>query len=358
MSGLSDLEPTASFNCTSGILAWGQLDCVLGAKRKLNKGLYKFDAIRGQSSTIQSVVGDERGDATSTPSPVTNLNFIGHRYRCRALTGKWHKYEHTLSYVSSMPGDDHFNQGDFKLNGRNIFLCHESYTPDEVARKGATVGFSWKSRPDMNGEVIYVNCYDWGERHEPRLSTWKGRSDDVILVDPAWKVDVPAKNRDWKSDPKTTEELMAILNAGHEDTDGNVQLLDAQGNCCGLLCKDFNGSGDIYARLVFNQERHLVGMCVFDDVGRQLYREDGTDLSEDEDDVTVDSTFDYTSSSTDYSTPSDRTLSSISSASIYFDSDDSYLNDSIPEADEEKPYEYFEDFVGWLAEACSVLTIE
>ena len=25
----------------------------------------------------------------------------------------------------------------------------------------------------MNGEVIYVNCYDWGERHEPRLSTWK-----------------------------------------------------------------------------------------------------------------------------------------------------------------------------------------
>ena len=115
---------------------------------------------------------------------------------------------------------------------------------------------------------------------------WKGRSDDVILVDPAWKVDVPAKNRDWKSDPKTTEELMAILNAGHEDTDGNVQLLDAQGNCCGLLCKDFNGSGDIYARLVFNQERHLVGMCVFDDAGRQLYREDGADLSEDEDDVT------------------------------------------------------------------------
>ena len=74
--------------------------------------------------------------------------------------------------------------------------------------------------------------------------------------------------------------------------------------------------------------------------------------------LTVDSTFDYTSSSTDYSTPSDRTLSSISSASIYFDSDDSYLNDSIPEADEEKPYEYFEDFVGWLAEACSVLAIE
>ena len=58
-----------------------------------------------------SAVGDERGDAASTPSPVTNLNFIGHRYRCKALTGKWHKYEHTLSYLSSMPDHDDGNQG-------------------------------------------------------------------------------------------------------------------------------------------------------------------------------------------------------------------------------------------------------
>merc|ERR1712029_1233115 len=75
---LSDLEPSASFECVSGVLAWGQLDCVLGAKRKLLNNKLKFDAIRTNGSSS-----------------------IGHRYRCQALKGKWNKYDHDMVWLTA-----------------------------------------------------------------------------------------------------------------------------------------------------------------------------------------------------------------------------------------------------------------
>jgi len=362
---LSDLEPSASFECVSGVLAWGQLDCVLGAKRKLLNNKLKFDAIRTNGSSS-----------------------IGHRYRCQALKGKWNKYDHDMVWLTAGQSEE---EDAFVKRGRNVFLCHESYSPLEIAEKGSTVDFSWSIPPDMSAEVIYVNRFEWGESHEPRLLTWKGRASDVFLVDPAWDVAVPEKNRDLR-DQQTTEQLLQALNAGFTcqcattqccptgtDSCRAVQLLDAAHKCCGLLCRDFDHCWDIYARLVFNEKRQLIGMCVFDDLGRKLYQgPDCHGVSSCSDNTSTDSSCDETSrltvtprplTSTSCHSYSDMTYSfehtldlteppCFEGSVTCIDSDDSYDDLLIEKEDDLKTYDYFEDFVDWLTVACMDMTID
>jgi len=348
MDSLESLEATASFECLSGILMWGQLDCVLGAKRKLNNNILKFDGIRGVEH-----------------SKCADYQPIGHRYRCKALTGNWNKYDHELVWLAT-DLDTSTDSGEVVNTGRNIILCHESCKPKDIAEKASTVDASWNV--DLTADVIYINRYDWGASHEPRLVTWKGRPTDVFLTDPEWKVDVPAKNRDLRV-PSTTEQLMDNLNAcvsGCSDHNGcsscPVKLFDSSNKCCGLLCKDFTDAGDIYARLVFDDNRNLMGMCVFDDLGQRLYH-DGDDLftrschsyspcSSSNSCCGEDTLSNSCHSYSDMTYSFDRALSLTDSmfkgpdeSVIYEDSDVSYFYEEW----EEKAYDYFEDFVDWLA---------
>lgn len=149
MKSLSCLEPSTSFDCQSGVLLWGQLDCVLGAKRKLNNNILKFDGIRSKSR-----VQDDQTLLEYTP--------IGHRYRCKALKGTWNKYDHELVWmtadnVADASTDSKEGEAPPVRKGKNVFLCHESFTPRQIAEKASTVQFSWSVPQDLTSDVIYVN---------------------------------------------------------------------------------------------------------------------------------------------------------------------------------------------------------
>ena len=118
----------------------------------------------------------------------------------------------------------------------------------------------------------------------------------------------------------------------------------------------------IFFRLVFDDNRNLMGMCVFDDLGQRLYHEG--------DDSFTRSCHSYSPCSSSNSCCGEDTLSNSchsysdmtysfdrafsltdsmfngpNESVIYEDSDVSYFYEEW----EEKAYDYFEDFVDWLA---------
>ena len=64
------------------------------------------------------------------------------------------RYDHEMVWLTAGQSEE---EDSSVKRGRNVFLCHESYSPAEIAEKGSTVDFSWSIPPDMSAEVIYVN---------------------------------------------------------------------------------------------------------------------------------------------------------------------------------------------------------
>jgi len=240
---------TSSFVCTSGVLMWGQLDCVLDARSKPKNGQeIKYDGTLGEPKP--------RGEGTAY--------WVTHHYRCKAEIGKWWKR------VYKAESEEEFGQF-----GIGLVFCHENYSPKDIVTKAITVDFSWK--PDWDAEVIYVNRYDWSWHHETSFGKrWKGLGTDVFLVDSDWALeglpddDVEYDNLMYmlereEEDDVDTEKLLRLQKAKHkkeEATSKTIQLLDAEDNVCGLLSQDLHEAEWLFGRLVFNTNRHLIGFCI------------------------------------------------------------------------------------------------
>ena len=73
----------------------------------------------------------------------------------------------------------------------------------------------------------------------------------------------------------TMEELLTLLKAKYSKIDEKTySLLEHNNQTCGLLSTDFNFDGDhLSARLVFNDDKELIGMG-FNDIGdNELYHD-------------------------------------------------------------------------------------
>ena len=128
------------------------------------------------------------------------------------------------------------------------------------------------------------------------------------------------------------------------------------------LPKKRNNKPRLFFRLVFDDNRNLMGMCVFDDLGQRLYHE-GDDsftrschsyspCSSSNSCCGEDTLSNSCHSYSDMTYSFDRALSLTDSmfkgpdeSVIFEDSDVSYFYEEW----EEKAYDYFEDFVDWLA---------
>jgi len=281
---------------------WGQLDIVLKSRLK---------AKHCKNLKCDGALGDKKPRSKGT------VYSVNHRYRCKALTGEWRKFMYTVyskEYTANFPF---------------MVVCHEDYTPKEIVNKSMKVGFDWK--PDWNAEVIYCNRYDWSCSHENRFSKrWKADGNDMFLVDPAWTIGMEAKlfgsskarkkkeedeeaaagdDENHNGPPEEEEELggkydhledaccdknkskeererlkklqyctldrMKTLKAKHEVMDDSnsksVELLDANDKVCGLLCQDFNDSEYIFAKLVFDSTRKLIGYVGWDSLDEIYY---------------------------------------------------------------------------------------
>jgi len=179
----------ASFNCSSGFLFWGQIDCVLEAM--LN---YKDKAFDGKKKPHVNNQG---------PGVYT----AAFQFKCEALKGKWSAYEANVVCKYSEDRKQarrqrwpHISDDDDARDGHrgdphegepfdNIVFCHESSTLKYIFGRAKTVCFS--RNPDLDADVIFVNRYDWScggpASYEEWWPGWKARGHDVILVDSGWK---------------------------------------------------------------------------------------------------------------------------------------------------------------------------
>jgi len=247
---LKGLEPLSSFECSSGVLLWGQLDTVMEAKLNLDDG--KFDGWAAQA--------DQGGAGGGT------VYMRGHRFKCRAAKGKWTKY---LTKV------------DDELFG---FYCHEdSLSPFDLVKHSMHVGFSWDPPNPEVTRVVYVNRYDWAwHLHQTVFGPeWKPSGFqfglEVILTDPSWDMKLPPlpdedekKKQEVESDNRegpTPEEYLKRLEARYSSQDEKTFILENnKEEACGLLSTDFNDHEYLCARLVFNGDKELIGMG-FNDLG-------------------------------------------------------------------------------------------
>jgi len=245
-------KAAASFVCSSGVLMWGQLDCILEARLAEKKKDLKYDGM----------LGDRK---TKNPGTVYSVT---HHYKCRAQVGNWMKYQY---------------RGENKDHGYFhpvLVLCHESHTPKDIVNKAMTVGFSWT--PDFGAEVTFINRYDWSWLHKTRFGKyWKGHGNDLFLVDPVWMVEKKlgeedSDQSDFEEDPyydeksQETKDLLGKLQAKHkkDEASKSIQLLDAGGKVCGLLSLEFTEDSEAdlewtYGRLVFDTNRQLIGFCAW-----------------------------------------------------------------------------------------------
>ena len=259
VSKLNNLEPRGSFNCVSGVLFWGMLENILEAVSSRHDE--KFDG--------ESIHSNQGGTGGGT------IYQRRHNFKCRAAKGTWTRY-------TAM------------VDGANLgFFCHtDSLTPRQLVDIGSHVHFSRTNPPDPEvTKVVFVNRYDWGCHHNAGDGgVWKSRGgmfdNHVILTDPSWSMTMPPDypgtgerpERTYGADGETElpdeETLLRRLRAKFDKGDEAYILRDPEDQACGILCQAVGHESEyFYARLVFNDDKQLVGM-IFNDVnGDELFKE-------------------------------------------------------------------------------------
>jgi len=263
---LKNLEPLSSFECTSGVLLWGQLDTVMEAKLNLDDGM--FDGWAAHT--------DQGGFGGGT------VYMTVHKFKCQAAKGKWSKYlaRPGQGFPSFQRDDD-----DIHYPKLLVFYCHQDITPVQFLKQVRHFGF-WNNRdrgipknPEVT-KIVYVNRYDWAHLHETAFGTdWKPSGAlEVVLVDSCWDMKLPPLPDDetrriamleGRTVP-TPEEFFKRLDASYSQKDENTFVLENKDKeACGLLSTDFNCQrivDNVCARLLFNDEKQLIGMG-FSEIG-------------------------------------------------------------------------------------------